>query len=69
MLWQSYDVSLLRKQWTYTYVCAFSNTYNGFIVLGIEDMKNKLGEDRIVGLDRTDLAVEFGQKKDIDPAV
>jgi predicted HTH transcriptional regulator len=51
-------------------VCAFANTYGGFIVFGIEDAKNKEGEDRIVGLDRTDFAAEFGDKiKDIDPTV
>lgn len=51
-------------------VCAFANTYGGFIVFGIEDQKNKKGEDRIVGLDRTDLATEFGDKiKNVDPTV
>lgn len=51
-------------------VDAFANTFGGFIVFGIEDMKKKLGEDRIVGVDRTDLAAEFGEKiKDIDPTV
>ncbi|MGA9149363.1 MAG: ATP-binding protein [Candidatus Nitrosopolaris sp.] len=51
-------------------VCAFANTYGGFIVFGIEDQKNKKGEDRIVGLDRTDLGAEFGDKiKNIDPTV
>jgi predicted HTH transcriptional regulator len=51
-------------------VCAFANTYGGFIVFGIEDAKNKEGEDRIVGLDRLDFAAEFGDKiKDLDPTV
>jgi predicted HTH transcriptional regulator len=51
-------------------VCAFANTYGGFMVFGIEDLKNKSGEDRIVGLGRTDLAVEFGERiKSIDPTI
>lgn len=51
-------------------VCAFANTYGGFIVFGIEDAKNKAGENRIVGLDQTDFGAEFGEKiKDLDPTV
>ena len=49
-------------------VCAFANTYGGFIVFGIEDAKNKAGENRIVGLDQRDFGAEFGEKiKDLDP--
>jgi predicted HTH transcriptional regulator len=51
-------------------VCAFANSDGGFIVFGIEDAKNKQGEDRIVGLDWTDFPPEFGNKfKAIDPTV
>jgi hypothetical protein len=63
------DIS--RKQRLEKSICAFANTYGGFLLFGIKDDKSLPAEKRIIGIEpKRDFPREIGDKtKNIEPMI